>query len=224
MKVSKRTAYAGIAALVLGTAAPGFAQTQQAGASCPPETAQVRAQIWRAQAAMDIARTPAGDPASGTGRALASAQGHPSGIGRTPAGDPASGVGRTPTGDPASGAGRVSSTTNAQFRVLASAEDRKAFVTSLSEAERKLFYESLSNMEKKRLASAVSEQEMKGMSEKVSDPDAKAWAELIVKNRAALNKKIQQARALARTADELCKKGDSAGAATKAKEAMDVLK
>src|SRR3990170_8487819 len=107
MKVSKHTAYAGIAALVLGTAAPAFAQTQQAGASCPPEIAQVRAQIWRAQAAMDLARTPAGDPASGTGRALASAQGHPSGIGRTPAGDPASGVGRTPAGDPASGVGRT---------------------------------------------------------------------------------------------------------------------
>ena len=56
------------------------------------------------------------------------------------------------------------------------------------------------------------------------DQDAKAWADQIAKDRASLNKKIQQARTLARTADELCKKGDSAGATAKAKEAMDVLK
>lgn len=61
-----------------------------------------------------IGRTPAGDPASGVGRAIVVAEisspvGTPnSGVGRTPAGEPASGVGRLP-GDiekPNSGLGR----------------------------------------------------------------------------------------------------------------------
>ena len=320
MKIRNITAFVGIAAMVLATAAPGFAQ--QGGASCSQEIAQARAHIWRAQAAMDIARIPGTtEPASGAGRALASSpalpqgqasgagripgtdqpasgagrvpgtdqpasgagripgtdqpasgagrkalasspalpQGQASGAGRIPGTDqpasgagrvpgtdqPASGAGRipgtdqpasgsgralaaapgfTPSTGPASAAGRVSSMANAQFRVLASDQDRKAFVETLNDQERKVLYQSLSAQDRKRLASAMSEQELKDLSQKVSSEDSKAWAEKVASDRAALNQKIQKARALARAAQDLCKKGDSAGATAKAKDTIEALK
>jgi hypothetical protein len=132
--------------------------------------------------------------------------------------------GFTPAAGPASGVARVSSVANAQFRVLASDQDRKAFVETLNEQERTLLYQTLSTTYKKRLASVVSEQEQKSLSQKLSDQDAKAWAEKIATDRTGLSKKIAKARALARTASDLCKKGDSEGAAAKAKEAMEALK
>ncbi len=120
MKISRITAFAGIAAIVLAAAAPGFAQ--QGGASCSQEIAQVRAHIWRAQAAMDIAHIPGTqEPASGAGRgkSLASATNEPdkpgSGVGRIPGTDqPASGASRIPgTDQPASGASRGKSLASA---------------------------------------------------------------------------------------------------------------
>ncbi|HEY7676466.1 MAG TPA: hypothetical protein VIG69_05310 [Candidatus Methylomirabilis sp.] len=347
MKVSKLTAFVGIAAIVLASAAPGFAQQ---GASCSVEIAQVRAQIWRAQAAIDVTQETAATPqrgkalasaptgqqqgeisgagrsmpgqgevsgagralpqgeasgagrskslasspaipqgqASGAGRALpqgeasgagrsmpgqgevsgagrALPQGEASGAGRSkslasaptsqqqgevsgagralpqgeasgagralPQGE-ASGAGRalaaapgfTPAAGPASGAARVSSVTNAQFRVLSSDQDRKAFVGTLNEQERTLLYQTLSAPYKKRVASVMSAQDQKSLGQKLSDQDVKAWAEKIATDRTALSQKITKARALARTASDLCKKGDSDGAAAKAKEAMEALK
>ena len=113
----------------------------------------------------------------------------------------------------------MSSSTNAQFRVLASNENRKAFVETLNDQERTILYQSLSAREKKMLSGVMSDP-----SQKVSDQDAKSWAEKIASNRAELSKKIAKARGLAREAQELCNKGDAAGATAKAKEAMDVLK
>jgi hypothetical protein len=70
----------------------------------------------------------------------------------------------------------------------------------------------------------MSEQDQKSLGQKLSDQDVKAWAEKIATDRTALSQKITKARALARTASDLCKKGDSDGAAAKAKEAMEALK
>lgn len=260
MNASKILAVLGIAAAVAWPAIPGFAQ--QASTACPPEVAQARAEIWRVQAATELARTPAGEPASGVGRALAASPartpagepasgvgrtpaGEPaSGVGRTPAGEPASGVGRTPTGEPASGAGRalavapartpagepasgvgrIAAGANAQFRVLAGDQDRKAFFDTLTDQERRLLYQTLSARDKKRLTAAVSEPERKDIGQTVSDQDAQAWAEKVVSSRVGLEKKIVKARALARAAEDLCKKGDAAGAAAKGREAMEALK
>ncbi|HYB72747.1 MAG TPA: hypothetical protein VED18_05190 [Candidatus Sulfotelmatobacter sp.] len=244
MKVSKVTASVGIAALVLASSAPGF--TQQGGTACSVEIAQVRAQIWRAQAAMDITQETAAAPQRG--KALASAQNPSQGevsAGRStmPGQNEVSGAGRstmpgqnevsagralaaapgfTPAVGPASGVGRISSTANAQFRVLASDQDRKAFVDNLNDQERRLLYQTLTSTYKKRLASAAGDQ--KELGQKVSDQDAKAWAEKIATDRTGLSKKIAKARTLARSASDLCKKGDSEGAAAKAKEAMEALK
>ncbi len=141
---------------------------------------------------------------SGAGRALAAAPGFTSSSG------------------PTSGVARIASTANAQFRVLASDQDRKAFVGTLNEQERRLLYQTLSGSYKKRMASAVSDP--KDISQKVSDQETKAWAEKIASDRAGLSKKVAKARTLVRAAQDFCKKGDSAGATAKAKEAMDVLK
>jgi len=290
MKVSKVTASVGIAALVLASSAPGF--TQQGGTACSVEIAQVRAQIWRAQAAMDITQETAAAPQRGkalasaqnpsqgevsAGRSTMPGQNEVSGAGRStmpaqgevsagrskslasaqnpsqgevsagrstmPGQNEVSGAGRstmpgqnevsagralaaapgfTPAVGPASGVGRISSTANAQFRVLASDQDRKAFVDNLNDQERRLLYQTLTSTYKKRLASAAGDQ--KELGQKVSDQDAKAWAEKIATDRTGLSKKIAKARTLARSASDLCKKGDSEGAAAKAKEAMEALK
>ena len=113
---------------------------------------------------------------------------------------------------------------NAQFRVLATDQDRKTFIQSLNEQERKVLYQSLSSQDKKRLASVMPDQDQKSLSQKISDQETKAWAEKIASDRAGLSKKVAKARTLVRAAQDLCKKGDSAGATAKAKEAMDVLK
>jgi hypothetical protein len=130
--------------------------------------------------------------------------------------------GFTPAAGPVSGVARISSVANAQFRVLASDQDRKAFVDNLNDQERRLLYQTLTSTYKKRLASVAGDE--KELGQKVSDQDAKTWAEKIATDRTGLSKKIAKARALARTASDLCKKGDSEGAAAKAKEAMEALK
>ncbi len=242
MKRKAIMVYVGSAALVLGTAAIGSAQ--QAGGSCSQDIARARAQIWRAEAALDIAAPM--KTASRTGKALASSpmpqQGEVSGAGRStmpPQGE-VSGAGRStmpPQGE-VSGAGRAlaaapgftpsivraSNTTNAQFRVLSSAQDRQTFVESLNPQERKLLYQSLSTRDRKRLTASLSPQEVKDASQNVSAEDSRAWADKIATNRTALSKKVQRARVLARAAHALCMKGDAAGASAKANEAIELLK
>jgi hypothetical protein len=183
MKAGRFTVYVGAAAIVLGSAAPGFAQQAPKAASCPAEVAQVRAQIWRAQAAMEIAGTPTAKAPSG--RALASQiQGAPtSGAGRVPGsvdpsgGAPTSGAGRAlatapgsvdPSGGkPTSGAGRVPGSvdpsggapTSGAGRALATAPVRQATPGRVSSSTNAQFRVLTSNDSRKAFVETLNEQE-----------------------------------------------------------------
>ncbi len=84
------------------------------GPACPPELAQARAMVARAQDVMkagkqgntQLARTPTNDPASGPRVSPVPSPGTGVGGGRTPQGDPTSLAGRTPVLDQGTGTAR----------------------------------------------------------------------------------------------------------------------
>ena len=102
-----------MAGMLLGALAWPAAAADK-GPACPPELAQARAMVARAQdvivagkqGSTQVARTPLNDPASGPGVMPVPSPGTGVGGGRTPQGDSTSVAGRTPLLDQGTGTAR----------------------------------------------------------------------------------------------------------------------